>query len=503
MPPELVTTARARLVRVPAVVATLSGIALLLGWFVFRESDPSSYWVHGFNIAISSLVVGAARWPRVPAGVVLRLGLVYHVLLCWGVSLAVTFGIVAATGSPPHITWTSLLIAVFPMLVPMPPRPMLITSVVAATSAPAALWILEATGRPFAWAEYVGVSISPTFAVVIAFIGARTIYTIGLDAARARQLGAYRLEEELGRGGMGEVWRASHRLLARPAAIKLIAADQLGDDTEVATTVLRRFEQEAQATAQLCSPHTVDVYDFGVASDGAFYYVMELLDGLDLQHLVERHGALPAARVIHILRQACHSLGEAHQSGLIHRDVKPANIHVCRYGPDFDFVKVLDFGLVKERSDDDPMLTRRDQLLGTPAFMAPEMVRGYRVDGRADLYGLGCVAYWLLTGALVFEAETVVAMAARHAGDPPERPSARTELPIPADLDDVILACLHKDPDARPADAAALSDRLAAVPVPAWSQHDARRWWQKVRPATARRAAQVTRDGQDAPRASS
>ena len=192
--------------------------------------------------------------------------------------------------------------------------------------------------------ELVSVSISPAFAVVLAYFGARMIYAISLDVSRARLLGAYQLESRIGAGGMGEVWRASHRMLVRPAAIKLIAPHQLGDD---AHAVLTRFEQEAQATALLRSPHTVEVYDFGRSDDGSFYYVMELLDGVDLQELVRTHGPLPASRVVHILRQACHSLAEAHAAGLVHRDIKPANIFVCRYGSDFDFVKVLDFGLVK------------------------------------------------------------------------------------------------------------------------------------------------------------
>jgi serine/threonine-protein kinase len=302
------------------------------------------------------------------------------------------------------------------------------------------------------------------------------IYAIGLDVSRARLLGAYRLESRLGAGGMGEVWRASHRMLARPAAVKLIAPQQLGDDTRAALT---RFEQEAQATAQLRSPHTVEVYDFGRASDGSFYYVMELLDGLDLQKLVDTHGPLPASRVVYILRQVCHSLGEAHAAGMVHRDIKPANIFVCRYGTDYDFVKVLDFGLVKQQTlVEDAAVTQQGQVVGTPAFVAPEMALDAAIDGRADIYSVGCVAYWLLTGALVFEADNLMALVAKHLQQEPVPPSRRTELAIPADLEAVVLDCLRKQPGDRPGSAEALAQRLADCDVGAWTNQDAQRWWQ-------------------------
>src|SRR5262249_9264842 len=206
------------------------------------------------------------------------------------------------------------------------------------------------------------------------------------------------LEELLGRGGMGEVWRANHRLLARSAAIKLIRPESFGSDGR---ELVRRFEREAKATAALRSPHTVDIYDFGTTEDGTFYYVMELLEGFDLETLVTRFGSVPAERAVEGLTQACHSLGHAHQGGPIHRDVKPANIYVCRYGLDWDFVKVLDFGLVKNVQYADKAgrpLTVAGVIAGTPGYMAPEMGLGNPdVDWRADIYALGCVGYWLGT----------------------------------------------------------------------------------------------------------
>jgi serine/threonine-protein kinase len=282
---------------------------------------------------------------------------------------------------------------------------------------------------------------------------------------------------------MGEVWRAQHRMLARPAAIKLIRPAVPGaGHPGVSEEARRRFEHEAQATALLRSPHTVELFDFGVSTDGAFYYVMELLDGLDADTLVRRFGPVPAERAIYLLRQMCHSLSEAEAHDLVHRDIKPANIFVCRYGEDCDFVKVLDFGIAKAVGldvDTQPVLTQANVVHGTPAFMAPEQALGRSdVDGRADIYATGCVGYWLLTGELVFKAESAMAILLHHAQTPPIPPSARTELPIPEALDRLVLSCLAKDPADRPQSARELSLRLAAVQGPsAWTEDRARDWW--------------------------
>jgi len=459
-------------------LGALSLIALLVNVTAFSDDVSAFVYVqHVFAVALALVVIVTARSKRIGDVAALTVGLVYEVCLCWIVSFAAQHAAIGLVGRAPEITWASMIIVVFPMVIPLPPRRLLVASVLAAISAPGALLVLDYTGTHTLTAgELVGASISPAFAVALAYLGARMIYAIGLDVSRARLMGAYRLEARLGGGGMGEVWRASHRMLARPAAVKLIAPRHLGDDTGA---VLARFEQEAQTTALLRSPHTVDIYDFGLSSDGAFYYVMELLDGLDLQKLVDTHGPLPASRVVHILRQACHSLDEAHAAGMVHRDIKPANIFVCRYGREFDFVKVLDFGLVKQqRATEDATVTQKGQLVGTPAFLAPEMALDTAVDGRADIYALGCVAYWLLTGALVFEADTVMALAAKHLQEEPVPPSARTEMAIPADLEAVILDCLRKDPEARPHSAEELDTRLAGCQVAVWTNQDAKRWWE-------------------------
>src|SRR6476646_5627862 len=256
----------------------------------------------------------------------------------------------------------------------------------------------------------------------LATIASRVLYGLRRQVAEASELGQYLLEEKIGGGGMGEVWRARHRLLIRPAAIKLIRQRALGAMSGDPELLVRRFEREARATAALTSPHTVQLYDFGVAEDGRLYYVMELLDGLDLDTLVRQHGPLPAERVVHLLRQVCSSLQDAHGNGLVHRDIKPANVVVSRAGTTFDFVKVLDFGLVKldtaRRAEDDAVekLSTEGSTSGTPAFMAPEVVLGDAVtDHRVDLYALGCVAYWLLTGKMVFEGENAVQVMLHHA----------------------------------------------------------------------------------------
>ena len=331
--------------------------------------------------------------------------------------------------------------------------------------------------------------------ITLATISSRVTYGLRRQVAEANELGQYVLEEKIGGGGMGEVWQARHRLLIRPAAIKLIRPQMSGD----AGLLLRRFEREARATAALKSPHTVQLYDFGATDDGRLYYVMELLDGVDLDTLVRQYGPLPAERVVHLLRQVCSSLQDAHVNGLVHRDIKPANIVVSRAGTTFDFAKVLDFGLVKldtdRKGEDDVKLTSEGSAGGTPAFMAPEVVLGVAdTDHRVDLYALGCVGYWLLSGKLVFAGKSAVEVMFHHAHTPPSRPSTRSELPIPASLEDLVMDCLEKDPARRPASAEAVSAGLAAVALESpWTVERAERWWEMHRPLPpgARRAAEV------------
>ncbi|MBL9012579.1 MAG: serine/threonine protein kinase [Myxococcales bacterium] len=316
---------------------------------------------------------------------------------------------------------------------------------------------------------------------------------------RAQQLGSYQLVERLGGGGMGEVWRAQHQLLAREAAIKLVRADALVDPA-YAPIVQERFRREAQTLASLRSRHTIALYDYGVTADGAFFYVMELLDGVDLAQLVMKHGPQPAARVISILTQACQSLGEAHDAGLFHRDIKPANLFICRAADEVDIVKLLDFGIVHNMSDPvEPPTPRRTPeevataspttgerltmvgtVIGTPGYIAPEQAVGAALDSRGDLYALGCVAWWLLTGVEVFPRPTEDEVIHAHVKDPVPDLRALVRGWLPPELEALIMKCLEKKPHNRPPDARTLAEALFAIEIPAehaWTRQKQIAWW--------------------------
>jgi eukaryotic-like serine/threonine-protein kinase len=343
--------------------------------------------------------------------------------------------------------------------------------------------------------------------IAMATVTSRILYDLRRSVREASELGQYALEERLGSGGMGEVWRARHRFLVRAAAIKLIRPDLLDSRRGDPGLPLRRFEREALATAALRSPHTVQLYDFGQAEDGTLFYVMELLVGIDLEKLVSRFGPVPPERAVHILKQVCHSLDEAHQNGLTHRDIKPANIFVSAVGTELDFVKVLDFGLVRvlpARTDADQIKLSADRPVGgTPAYTAPEIASGQTsYDHRVDLYAIGCVGYWLVTGKLVFEGDSMLNVLVDHAHTVPPRPHTRTDQSIPAELEQIIMDCLEKDPARRPPSAAVLADRLAAVPLAQqWTRERAETWWSSnmPQPEPERQVAEVLLSHEGAP----
>ncbi|MGQ0721142.1 MAG: serine/threonine-protein kinase [Candidatus Eiseniibacteriota bacterium] len=400
------------------------------------------------------------------------------------------------------VSWVGVWLITYPAIVVLTPR-RFATGALLGVLALAAIIYSSALVRDVPMDDthsFARIVLVPTLICVgIAVYCAHRAFRMAEDVSEARRMGSYRLTEKIGSGGMGEVWKAEHHMLARPAAIKLIRREALGDRSDSASrTLVARFAREAQATAALTSPHTVQIYDFGITG-GSFYCVMELLEGLDLKSLVDRFGSVPPARAVHLLRQACDSLGDAHESGLIHRDVKPANLFTCRRGRAYDFVKVLDFGLVKDtgaREEDRTQLTMQGVVSGTPAFMAPELAAGSAaVDGRADLYALGCVGYWLLTGTLVFPAATPVAMLLQHAHDEPVPPSTRSELEVPAALDRLILDCLRKRPDDRPKSARELAARLADLEreCGAWTAEHAERWWRIHLPSLAAPAPAFSR----------
>ena len=334
-------------------------------------------------------------------------------------------------------------------------------------------------------------SLALVISVLTATAGSQIIYALRHEARVAKNMGQYQLQERIAVGGMGEIWRASHRFLARPAAVKVIQPDKVDPlDRGAASSVLERFEREAQATATLESLHTVRVYDFGRTDHGEFYYAMELLNGFDCEQLVERFGPIRPARAIHLLLQACDSLSEAHELGQVHRDVKPSNLFLCKVGLTFDVVKVLDFGLVTRSGSEQNRDARLQEegMAGTPAYMAPEQVLAVTtIDERADLYALGCVAYWMLTGHTVFDIDRPLAMAVAHVKAPPMPPSRRTEVPIPKDLEAIIMKCLEKEPSRRPASAQELARMLLACdPGERWGPEEARDWWGQHRPLERR-----------------
>jgi serine/threonine-protein kinase len=338
-------------------------------------------------------------------------------------------------------------------------------------------------------AEIVVVLSSPLLAALVAVQISKVVHRLAEGIVKAREVGSYKLVERLGVGGMAEVWRANHRMLRRPAAVKLIRPKVLVDHgPQDSERLLRLFTREVRTTASLRSPHTIQVYDFGITREGAFYYVMELLDGIDLMTLVERFGPQPGERVASLMKQVCHSLREAHARNFVHRDIKPANVLTCTVGGDFDFVKVLDFGLVLDRHLTSEELEDEKQFVGTPAVMAPEMLRFQApVDARADLYALGCVGYWLLTGKRVFEAQTRADMLVMHAHQKPLLPSKRIDRAIHPGLEALIMQCLEKNPNKRPQTARELSDALSALQFEhPWTDERAELWWKQNRPEEQR-----------------
>ena len=486
----------------------------LLYAFVFFMNDPfqamlfpgdrAQYFSSVLQWAPSTLSIAAALAfaaltlsSRVPVTTILVVGLVFEVIGSYGIAAAQFLDVSQWEVEPPWggLSWVAIWMLGFTVMTPTPPRWALSAGLASATAVPVVVGYVLLTDpsaphlTPIRF--FLRVMLPYLLVVLVGYVSARLIYRLSSELKRAQELGSYRLVERLGAGGMGEVWRAQHRLLARPAAIKLMRPEVLGGSAPERQSELHtRFKREAQATSLLRSPHTIELYDFGVADDGAFYYVMELLDGFDLDTLISKFGPLPAERAIHLLPQVCHSLGEAHAQGLIHRDIKPANVYVCRYGRDVDFVKVLDFGLVKSQDTGLTMtgVTTEHVVRGTPAFMSPEQALSNRpLDGRSDLYAVGCLAYWLVTGELVFAGRTAMETLLQHTQADPAPPSQRTELPIPEALDRLILDCLQKNPDDRPASADVVTARLTAITTEAdWTPERAQEWWNLHHPAGRR-----------------
>jgi len=494
-PPDLLKQASRRLEIVALVAVALWLSASVLGHVALGFMDHGPNWampVPPDGVALGAVAVSLAlyfylhRAPRAPERVI-NLGLAYMVLTAFAIGVLMHWGpeVGVQTSTNPVISWIGPVLLMAAAIAPAPPRRFAVAGFIAASMDPLGMVIARSVG--LYRFDSIGDAILmhfPTYLLLgVAIVISVVVTRLGYQVSREREMGSYRLGELLGQGGMGQVYLAKHRMLARPAAIKLIRPEVLAfGDGDSAQTAIARFRREAETAATLRSPHTVELYDFGLTEDQTLYFVMELLDGLDLETLVRRHGPVPPARAIHIVSQACDSLAEAHCRGLVHRDIKPANIHVGRLGLRHDFVKVLDFGLVKSVSKQKPdafdsLATASGIMPGTPAYMAPEMAIGEQVDGRADIYALGCVAWFLLTGRPVFETELGIQAIARHLNVVPDPPSRHAQSPIPEELDRVVLACLAKKPDDRPQTATILQQMLRQVPGERWSQEEAVRWW--------------------------
>lgn len=490
MPDDLMHEQVSRLALFSAVGAGLWLFGIFLDLVLLRvasssfQPTPAVTAVEVLGVVTAVAMFCYVRYAPHALHVKTNVGLGYMLVNAFGVAVINAWTFLPTQVPAMHVSWNAVVILVFSMITPTTPRRMFIASMLAATMDPVAVWVAHLNGAvtPTLFDTFV-LYVGNYVAAVVATLPTHVFQRLGRRLREAQELGSYRLVELLGQGGMGEVWRAEHRLLARSAAVKLVRPEVLGagSDEEV-RLVMRRFEREARATAALSSPHTIQVFDFGTTEQGNFYYVMELLAGRDLESLVRTFGPLPAQRAVFLLRQVCHSLADAHARGMVHRDIKPANIYVCRMGLEYDFVKVLDFGLVKlkDKTSQQTLVTMDHKTTGTPAYMAPELILGETdVDRRADVYALGCVAYYLLTGQLVFEADTPMKMLMQHVQARPVPPSQRTELPIPAELDDIVMACLEKDPDKRPQDALEMFRLTCSCHAcDGWTFERARSWWE-------------------------
>jgi eukaryotic-like serine/threonine-protein kinase len=437
--------------RIPHVIAT--GIAFVI-WLVARRRRVLSIGVLNWLDGVGTVAMGVMfAWMayELPVGVGALVGFL--------ATAYVALGRAAQLPSTPSRTFVISALSfgavmVAAVLGPLPPG-----------------YPSNTVGRAFSVIDPLLWTVSGT---ALATLASRVIYGLQEKVYEARQLGQYTLEAKIGQGGMGEIFRASHAMLRRPTAIKLLP----GEHSE---SQLRRFEREVRLTASLTHPNTISIFDFGRTPEGTFYYAMELLRGLSLEALIERHGAQPPGRVVKILLQACGALSEAHGVGLIHRDIKPANVFLCRLGGIDDFVKVLDFGLVRQITEDVSLSQSSIQhLVGTPLYMPPEsIISPDKITSQADLYSLGATAYHLLTGTPPFSGGSVLEVCGHHLHTAPEGLSQRLGRPVPEALERIVLACLSKEPSARPAGAKALAGLLeAAGGVPDYTAEEAQRFWE-------------------------
>jgi serine/threonine-protein kinase len=430
------------------------GIGLISGalWLIARKGRRSGPVLHGLDIVVTiviltGLTLGAASTADPVAGG-------YMALLCF---------------------YTVMLARA--IVVPSTARRTLLLGIVSGISVVAIVVVHGAMRSEGAVSAAASAICWTASAIALATVASLTIFRLRREAQQARVLGQYTLEAKIGEGGMGEVWQASHVLLKRPTAVKLLPPSRTGE------AAIRRFEREVKLTARLRHPSTVAIYDYGRTRDGVFYYAMELLEGVDLELLVTQHGPQPPGRVVHVLSQVCGALAEAHGLGLVHRDIKPANVLLLPKHGEPELAKVVDFGLVKDLQDPrgaQAGLTAANTITGTPLYMAPEAIqKPDSIDAASDLYALGAVGWFLLVGRPVFEGVNIIEVCSKHLHEPPARPSEALRSPIATDLEDAILSCLEKKQTRRPRDARELRRRLQACSVAGeWTEEQAAQWWQ-------------------------
>ncbi len=488
LPPVMLAKARLRLQQLLMVFLSLSVVGIVLTVVLRGDGlggkQSVAVFSHVCGIVFSGSLLLLSRRPSLSHELVLNLGLLFEVLMAAVISLTTPVLTYEVFGTVPPLTWVAPHVLLFTLMVPGPPRRMLFATVCACAAPPLGVLLLASTNHvDVTRTQFIVVCVSHGFIVPLAYVGSRIVHSMSTQIAEASQVGSYKLISKIGEGGMGEVWRGEHETLARPAAIKLIRTENVKGASRPDDVALQRFEREAQVTAALESFNTVNVYDYGTTDDGQVYYVMELLRGIDLDRLVDEFEPLPPERAVFFLKQICESLEEAHKAGVTHRDIKPANILACRYAGRVDVIKVLDFGLASLRKRDDPSLhlTNQDSVIGTPSYMPPEQIKDHdAVSPQSDIYCLGCVGYWLVTGKPLFGGSSAVEVLAAHLHETPSPPSELRE-GIPAELDDVIMRCLAKKPDERPNGASAVRDLLDRVPSDGWRQTDAKSWWDQNR----------------------
>lgn len=449
-----------------------------IDWSPFQPYYDQLFLAHALSFLLGIVSLSIKTWPVRALQIIDLLVLLFN-------ALVITFSFAVFSPLTPAIYPYALILFAHAAFVPIPMWIQLALALSTALSFPLGQVLTyryipavqdkwATVGQGFEKAT-IAQTIDVLILAVISVVITKILYNFRFDLSRAHRLGNYILKGEIGRGGMGVVFEASHAFLTRPTAIKVMVPK--GNDSGLA---MARFEKEVMLSASLTHPNTITIFDYGHCADQTFYYAMEMLEGMDLQKLVEKFGPLPAHRVAYLMNQVCGSLVEAHDKGIIHRDIKPSNIFITQRGGLYDFVKVLDFGLAKEfKKPQEDALTQTGAFMGTPRYSAPELIQSKgEVDGRTDLYMLGAAAYWALTGHPPFAESDSIDLLVDHVKTIPKRPTEVTELAIPKEMDDIIMKLLEKSPWARYQSPTELIAALASIAFSrTWDQAAAKAWW--------------------------